>query len=82
MTGITPPFTLRVFLSSWGLVVVAVLVVGFAGALAALGDFTPSDFIMLASPLAALIGVVAVARGGTGDAESRDHGKGTAWPSL
>jgi hypothetical protein len=35
-----PPFTLRLFLHGWGLVVVAVLIVGFAGALDALGNLT------------------------------------------
>ncbi len=63
VTPPTPPFTLRLFLHGWGLVVVAVLVVGFAGALDALGNFTSSDFIALAVPLAALLGVIAVARG-------------------
>jgi len=58
-----PPFALRLFLHGWGLVVVAVLIVGFAGALDALGNFTSSDFIALAVPLAALLGVIAVARG-------------------
>ena len=58
-----PPFTLRLFLHGWGLTVVAVLIVGFAGALNALGNFTSSDFIALAVPLAALLGVIAVARG-------------------
>jgi len=58
-----PPFTLRLFLHGWGLVVVAVLIVGFAGALDALGNFTSSDFIALAVPLAALLGVIAVGRG-------------------
>ena len=58
-----PPFTLRLFLHGWGLVVVAVLIVGFAGALDALGNFTSSDFIAVAVPLAALLGVLAVARG-------------------
>ena len=66
----TPPFTLRLFLHGWGLVVVAVLIVGFAGALNALGNFTSSDFIALAVPLAALLGVLAVARG-TGEADGR-----------
>ena len=73
-----PPFTLRLFLHGWGLVVVAVLIVGFAGALNALGNFTSSDFIALAVPLAALLGVLAVARGG-GDGNSRPangHGHG------
>jgi hypothetical protein len=59
----TPPFTLRLFLHGWGLVVVAILIIGFAGALDALGNFTSSDFIALAVPLAALLGVIAVARG-------------------
>ena len=58
-----PPFALRLFLHGWGLVVVAVLIVGFAGSLDALGNFTSSDFIALAVPLAALLGVIAVARG-------------------
>jgi hypothetical protein len=74
----SPPFTLRLFLHGWGLVVVAVMIVGFAGALDALGNFTSSDFIALAVPLAALLGVIAVARG-SGDASGRTgstHGYG------
>ena len=76
-----PPFTLRLFLHGWGLVVVAVLIVGFAGALNALGNFTSSDFIAVAVPLAALLGVLAVARG-TAEADGRPghghgHGHGT-----
>jgi hypothetical protein len=59
-----PPFTLRLFLHGWGLVVVAVLVIGFAGALDALCSLDSSDFIALVAPLAALLGVVAVVRGG------------------
>jgi hypothetical protein len=62
-TTVMPPFTLRLFLHGWGLVVVAVLIVGFAGALDALGNFTSSDFIALVVPLAALLGVIAVVRG-------------------
>ena len=69
VTAPAPPFTLRLFLGGWGLVAVAVLIVGFAGALDALGSFASSDFIALVVPLAALLGVVAVARG-TGDAPS------------
>jgi hypothetical protein len=57
-----PPVTLRLFLHAWGLVAVAVLIVGFAGALDALGDLASSDFIALAALLAALLGVIAVAR--------------------
>jgi len=68
-----PPFTLRLFLHAWGLVVVAVLVIGFAGALVALGNLSSPDFIALVAPLAALLGVIAVARG-TGDASSPRQG--------
>jgi len=73
-----PPFTLRLFLHGWGLVVVAVLIVGFAGALDALGNFTSSDFIALAVPLAALLGVIAVARGTSepGGRPGNGHGAG------
>ena len=72
-----PPFTLRLFLHGWGLVVVAVLIVGFAGALDALGNFTSSDFIALAVPLAALLGVIAVARGASegGGRGGKRHGQ-------
>ncbi|MGD0241066.1 MAG: hypothetical protein ABSB59_12155 [Streptosporangiaceae bacterium] len=75
----SPPFTLRLFLHGWGLVVVAVLIVGFAAALDALGNFTSSDFIAVAVPLAALLGVIAVARG-SGDSSGRtgnSNGHGT-----
>jgi hypothetical protein len=80
VTDTAPPFTLRLFLHGWGLVVVAVLIVGFAGALDALGNLASSDFIALVAPLAALLGVIAVARG-TGDASGRPgNDKGTAGP--
>lgn len=74
----TPPFTLRMFLHGWGLVVVAILIIGFAAALDALGNFTSSDFIALVVPLAALLGMIAVARGTTEtDSRSgRGHGRG------
>jgi hypothetical protein len=79
---VTPPLTLRLFLQAWGLVTVAVLIVGFAGALDALGNLATSDFIALVTPLAALLGMLAVARG-TGDGSSR-HGNGKKaagpWP--
>src|SRR5262249_24194438 len=65
-----PPFTLRLFLNGWGLVTVAVLIAGFAAALVALGSLSSSEFIALVSPLAALLTVVAVARG---RAESPDY---------
>jgi hypothetical protein len=76
-----PPVTLRLFLHAWGLVVVAVLIVGFAGALAALGDFTSSDFIAVAALLAALLGVIAVAHGAP-DADSRPGGKTRPWDVI
>jgi hypothetical protein len=78
VTAPTPPFTLRLFLQGWGLVAVAVVIVGFAGALAALGTLTSSDFIALVAPLAAVLGVVAAVRG-PGDAAGRP-GKGPAGP--
>jgi hypothetical protein len=59
-----PPFPLRLFLRGWGLVAVAVLIIGFAGALDALGDLASGDFIALAALLAALLGVLTGARGG------------------
>jgi hypothetical protein len=76
VTTATPPFTLRLFMHGWGLVVVAVLIVGFAGALDALGNFTSSDFIALVVPLAALLGVIAVVRGTTDAGSHPGHGKG------
>jgi hypothetical protein len=71
-----PPFTLRLFLQGWGLVAVAVLIAGFAAALDALGNLTSADFIALVTPLAAILAVVAVARG-MGDPPSRS-GNGAA----
>jgi hypothetical protein len=66
VTAPTLPFTLRLFLRGWGLVAVAVLIAGFAGALDALGSLAPADFIALVAPLTALLAVAALARG-TGD---------------
>lgn len=80
VTTLAPPFTLRIFLHGWGLVAVAIMVVGFAGALDALGNLASSDFIALVVPLAALLGMVAVARGAD-DAPSRHrNGKDAARP--
>jgi hypothetical protein len=70
VTTATPPFTLRLFLHAWGLVVVAVLIVGVAASLVALGNLSSPDFIALVAPLGALLAVIAVARG-TGDDTSR-----------
>jgi hypothetical protein len=74
-----PPVSLRLFLHGWGLVAVAVLIIGFSGALVALGTLAPADFIALVTPLAALIAVIAVVHG-TGDggspaARRRDAGR-------
>jgi hypothetical protein len=81
VTAPGPPFTLRLFLHGWGLVAVAVLIVGFAGALDALGSITSSDFIALVVPLVALLGVVAVARG-SGDGPGRPRtGRGKSTPT-
>jgi hypothetical protein len=50
-------------------VAVAVLIIGFAGALDALGNLASSEFIALVAPLAALLAVALITRG-TGDASS------------
>jgi hypothetical protein len=82
VTAPAPPLTLRLFLNGWGLITVAVLITGFAGALAALGSLTSSDFIALVAPLTALLGMAAVVRG-TGDAPCRPgDGEGTARPRV
>ena len=70
VTPAASPFPLRLFLQGWGLVVVAVLVVGFAGALDALGNLTSADFIALVVPVIALLGVLAAVRG-TSDSSPR-----------
>ena len=69
-TPAASPFPLRLFLHGWGLVVVAILVVGFAGALVALGDLISADFVALVVPLTALLGVLAAVRG-TSDLSTR-----------
>ena len=69
----------RLFLQAWGLVVVAVVIVGFAGALVALGNLDSSGFIALVAPLGALLAVLMLIIARTdGDAGS---GKGSAAPS-
>jgi hypothetical protein len=79
VTEPVPPFTLRLFLHGWGLVAVAVLIVGFAGALDALGNLASSEFIALVAPLAALLAVALITRG-TGDASPPASGKGPGRP--
>ena len=63
VTAPAPPFTLQLFLQGWPLVVVAVLVIGLDGALVALGSFTSADFIAVAVPLVAMLGMAAVVLG-------------------
>ena len=54
----------------------AILIIGFGGALDALGTLAPSDFIALVTPLAALLAVVAVARGPGAGGSRPAGGKG------
>jgi hypothetical protein len=70
------PFTPRVFLHAWGLVVVAVAIVGFAGALVALGNLASSDFIALVAPLGALLVVLMLVIPRTDGEPGRHHQAG------
>ena len=81
VTEPAPPFTLRLFLHGWGLVAVAVLIVGFAGALDALGNLASSEFIALVVPLAALLAVALITRG-TGDTSRPASGRDLTRPRL
>jgi hypothetical protein len=81
VTEPVPPFTLRLFLHGWGLVAVAVLIVGFAGALDALGNLSSSGFIALVAPLAALLAVALITRA-PGDTSRPVSGKDSARPRL
>jgi hypothetical protein len=74
-TAAAPPVTSRLAAHMWGLVVVAVLIVGFAGALAALGNLSAADFIALVAPLAALLAVIAVVRGSADAPPGAGQGK-------
>jgi hypothetical protein len=76
-----PPVTLRLFLHSWVLLAAAVLVVGFAGALVALGSLSSSDFIALVVPVTALLGMAAIGRG-SGGGGPHHPGRGTSRPPL
>jgi hypothetical protein len=80
VTPAASPFPLRLFLHGWGLTVIAILVIGFAGALVALGDLTSADFIALVVPLAALLGVIAVARGTSDSSPRPGPGRNRARP--
>ena len=61
-----PTMTSRLLLQDWPVITVAVLVVGFAAALSALGSLPVGDFIALVAPLTALLAVVATTRKSTG----------------
>jgi hypothetical protein len=76
-SSVTP----RVFLHTWGLVVVAVVIVGFTGALVALGNVASSDFIALVAPLGALLAVLMLVIARTdGDAGRHPDGADPARP--
>lgn len=57
-----PAVATRLLLQDWPVITVAVLVVGFAAALVALGSIAVGDFVALVAPLTALLAVVAVTR--------------------
>jgi hypothetical protein len=59
---VAPAVGSRLFLQDWPLITVAVLVVGFTAALAALGSLPVGDFIALVAPLTALLAIVATTR--------------------
>jgi hypothetical protein len=61
------PFVLRLAVRSWGLVLVAVVVVFGAVALGVTGHLDGANFVALVAPLAALLGVTAAASTPTGD---------------
>jgi hypothetical protein len=61
-----PVIASRWLLQEWPLITVAVLVVGFAAALVAVGSLPVGDFIALVAPMTAVLAVVAVTRGNGG----------------
>jgi hypothetical protein len=61
------PFVLRLAVRSWGLVLVAVVVVFGAVALGLTGHLDGANFVALVAPLAALLGVTAAASGRSGE---------------
>ena len=67
--------TPRLLFQDWPPAAVAVLIVGFAAALAALGSLAAASFVALAAPVGALPAVVAATRksggGGCGEATVR-----------
>ncbi len=73
-------FTPRVFLHAWGMVVVAVMIAGFAGALVALGNLASADFIALVAPLGALLAVLMLATA-RADGDAGRHPEGGTDPA-
>jgi len=71
-------FTPRLFLHTWGLVVVAVVIVGFTGALVALGNLASSDFIAVVAPLGALLAVLLLVIARTDGDAGRHPDRGAA----
>lgn len=63
---VAPAIGSRLFLQDWSLITVAVLVVGFTAALAALGSLPVGDFIALVAPLTAVLAIVATTRKSSG----------------
>lgn len=61
-----PAIASRLLLQEWPLITVAVLVVGFAAALVAVGSLPVGDFIALVAPMTAVLAVVAATRGNGG----------------
>ena len=61
-----PAVASRLLLQDWPLITVAVLAVGFCGALVAVGSLPAGDFIALAASLTAALAVVAASRGSGG----------------
>jgi len=58
-----PAIASRLLLQDWPVITVAVLVVGFAASLVAVGSLPVGDFIALVAPLTAVLAVVAATRG-------------------
>ena len=61
-----PAIASRLLLQDWPVITVAVLAVGFAAALVAVGSLPVGDFIALVVPLTAVLAVVAATRGSGG----------------
>jgi hypothetical protein len=58
-----PAIASRLLLQEWPVITIAILGIGFAAALVAVGSLPAGDFIALVTPLTAVLAVVAVTRG-------------------